>query len=208
MLSSLGLGLSFSGSVPGCPHLECLPVPSHPYRKASKPMPSSKHSSSILMLRIGPNPSAWAPSWPQPHFCLPVLSSSPMPDPDTTCISSSTFPHVLFATSFFLMKCPVVLQFMGSQRVGHDWATDLIWSEEAFQGFPSELLQHLSAHGFQSCFVESRVCLPDKSVSSVGVGTVLSRSWKRACSWPCACWDPDVMPGVSAGGHAVSEAPS
>ena len=24
---------------------------------------------------------------------------------------------------------PGVLQFMGSQRVGHDWATDLIWSE-------------------------------------------------------------------------------
>ena len=23
---------------------------------------------------------------------------------------------------------PGVLQFMGSQRVGHDWATDLIWS--------------------------------------------------------------------------------
>ena len=25
---------------------------------------------------------------------------------------------------------PGVLQFMGSQRVGHDWATDLIWSDE------------------------------------------------------------------------------
>ena len=25
---------------------------------------------------------------------------------------------------------PGVLRFMGSQRVGHDWATDLIWSEE------------------------------------------------------------------------------
>ena len=24
-----------------------------------------------------------------------------------------------------------VLQFMGSQRVGHDWATDLIWSDLA-----------------------------------------------------------------------------
>ena len=24
---------------------------------------------------------------------------------------------------------PGVLQFMGSQRVGHDWATDLIWSD-------------------------------------------------------------------------------
>ena len=26
---------------------------------------------------------------------------------------------------------PGVLQFMGLQRVGHDWATDLIWSERA-----------------------------------------------------------------------------
>ena len=25
---------------------------------------------------------------------------------------------------------PGVLQFMGSQRVGHDWATDLIWSDK------------------------------------------------------------------------------
>jgi len=25
---------------------------------------------------------------------------------------------------------PGVLRFMGSQRVGHDWATDLIWSEQ------------------------------------------------------------------------------
>ena len=23
-----------------------------------------------------------------------------------------------------------VLRFMGSQRVGHDWATDLIWSDK------------------------------------------------------------------------------
>ena len=27
---------------------------------------------------------------------------------------------------------PGVLRFMGSQRVGHDWATDLIWSEMLF----------------------------------------------------------------------------
>ena len=31
---------------------------------------------------------------------------------------------------------PGVLQFMGSQRVGHDWATDLIWSD-SFPGGPS-----------------------------------------------------------------------
>ena len=27
---------------------------------------------------------------------------------------------------------PGVLRFMGSQRVGHDWATDLIWSDTIF----------------------------------------------------------------------------
>ena len=27
---------------------------------------------------------------------------------------------------------PGVLRFMGSQRVGHDWATDLIWSDGSF----------------------------------------------------------------------------
>ena len=27
---------------------------------------------------------------------------------------------------------PGVLRFMGSQRVGHDWATDLIWSDDVF----------------------------------------------------------------------------
>ena len=31
---------------------------------------------------------------------------------------------------------PGVLRFMGSQRVGHDWVTDLIWSES-----PSKILQ-------------------------------------------------------------------
>ena len=34
------------------------------------------------------------------------------------------------------MIWPGVLRFMGSQRVGHDWATDLIWSES-----PSKILQ-------------------------------------------------------------------
>ena len=28
---------------------------------------------------------------------------------------------------------PGVLQFMGSQRVGHDWATDLIWSDSCLE---------------------------------------------------------------------------
>ena len=31
--------------------------------------------------------------------------------------------------SWWWIGRPGVLQFMGSQRVGHDWATDLIWSD-------------------------------------------------------------------------------
>ena len=31
---------------------------------------------------------------------------------------------------------PGVLRFMGSQRVGHDWATDLIWSDLPLQNIP------------------------------------------------------------------------
>ena len=79
MLSSLGLGLSFSGSVPGCPHLQCLPVPGHPSRNASKPMPSSKHGSSVLMLRTVPKSlslgSILAPATLLPHWA-PERSSS------------------------------------------------------------------------------------------------------------------------------------
>ena len=36
---------------------------------------------------------------------------------------------------------PGVLQFMGSQRVGHDWATELNWTDEPLD------LQYLQAHG-------------------------------------------------------------
>ena len=35
---------------------------------------------------------------------------------------------------------PGVLQFMGSQRVGHDWATELNWSEVIWHLFFSDLL--------------------------------------------------------------------
>ena len=42
---------------------------------------------------------------------------------------------------------PGVLRFMGSQRVGHDWATDLIWSDSwlcsTFQDIPSTLTSSL-----------------------------------------------------------------
>ena len=41
---------------------------------------------------------------------------------------------------------PGVLRFMGSQRVGHDWATDLIWSEAVDIQFGWGILQNLDAN--------------------------------------------------------------
>lgn len=46
------------------------------------------------------------------------------------------------------------------------------------------------------------VCAFQTSVSSVSVGTVLTQQQFKEGSWPCAIWDPDMMPGVM-GGHAV-----
>ena len=34
---------------------------------------------------------------------------------------------------------PGVLRFMGSQRVGHDWTTELNWTEETNSGFKNQL---------------------------------------------------------------------
>ena len=45
------------------------------------------------------------------------------------CISSQSVPKYLLTWSWWWTGRPGVLRFMGSQRVGHDWATDLIWSE-------------------------------------------------------------------------------
>ena len=37
---------------------------------------------------------------------------------------------------------PVMLQFMGSQRVGHDWVTELNWTDEAIAIFVAGQMQH------------------------------------------------------------------
>ena len=41
--------------------------------------------------------------------------------------------------SWWLTGRPGVLQFMGSQRVRHDWATDLIWSDGSQKAGPNWL---------------------------------------------------------------------
>ena len=55
---------------------------------------------------------------------------------------------------------PGVLRFMGSQRVGHDWATDLIWSE------PSYLLKLCSASSSQT---HEYLCLKESGFLSLCV---------------------------------------
>ena len=32
-----------------------------------------------------------------------------------------------------------MLQFMGSQRVGHDWATELNWTEPCYRALPTQV---------------------------------------------------------------------
>ena len=68
---------------------------------------------------------------------------------------------------------PGVLRFMGSQRVGHDWATDLIWSE----------LQHV------------RLPCPPRSPG------VCSNSWPLSqwCYWPShpLYLSPSVFPSIN-----------
>ena len=46
---------------------------------------------------------------------------------------------------------PTVLQSMGSQRLGHDWATELNWTEVFFWPSSNELSRHIS-----SCFLNCK----------------------------------------------------
>ena len=46
---------------------------------------------------------------------------------------------------------PGVLRFMGSQRVGHDWATDLIWSDNFIYFLLLNLLLPGNQHSFLLC---------------------------------------------------------
>ena len=47
---------------------------------------------------------------------------------------------------------PGVLQFMGLQRVGHDWVNDLIWSEYSILYMYHDFFIHSSVNGHLGCF--------------------------------------------------------
>ena len=68
---------------------------------------------------------------------------------------------------------PGVLRFMESQRVGHDWVTDLIWSEWS-SGFPY-FIQFESEFGNKEFMIRATVS-----------------------SWSCFCWLYRASPSLAA----------
>ena len=97
------------------------------------------------------------------------------------------------AGSWWWTGRPGVLWFMGSQRVGHDWATDLIWSD-AYGNSPllgtacNELKRTAYLDCFQRPAVEAEVRIsinckykfPDTEKRI----TVTMSLWKLVCSIP------------------------
>ena len=75
--------------------------------------------------------------------------------------------------SWWWTERPGVLWFMGSQRVGHDWATELNWTEWS-SGFPY-LLQFKSEFGKKEFMI-----------------------WATVSFWSCFCWLYRVSPSLAA----------
>ena len=63
---------------------------------------------------------------------------------------------------------PGVLRFMGSQRVGHNWATDLIWSD----------VLKINAWGHKGWTTQTPLALREDSSSSFRLLTQLMNTWK------------------------------
>jgi len=90
------------------------------------------------------------PSWPadrkqvSPVF-LSLQESSPLSRPQTAYSSETNHSNnnKNHSGSWWWTGRPGVLWFMGSQRVGHDWATDLIWSD-LIDAFDKEYLAEFS----------------------------------------------------------------
>ena len=82
---------------------------------------------------------------------------------------------------------PGVLRFMGSQRVGHDWATDLIWSEliehKLWNTLYNVTIQN-TFHWLIQIFLHSSLILPcaPKRLNFIGCRKVLLAS--DSC-WIC-----------------------
>ena len=72
--------------------------------------------------------------------------------------------------SWWWTGIPGVLWFMGSRRVGHDWATELNWTEELIWGCLLEFMG--KRHAF--CFLRS---LGGES----GADSPISPLWRRIC---------------------------
>ena len=65
--------------------------------------------------------------------------------------------------SWWWTRRPGVLQFMGSQRVGHDWVTDLIWSDHRSPASESlwmepRLMFYNFSDDFQSALITTALC--------------------------------------------------
>ena len=84
-----------------------------------------------------PTPGVHSNSSPSSRWCHPAISSSVVPFsscPQSLPASKSFPTHQLFtwggqSTGVSVLSQPGMLRFMGSQRVGHDWATELNWSD-------------------------------------------------------------------------------
>ena len=74
---------------------------------------------------------------------------------------------------------PGVLRFMGSQKVGHDWATELNWTDVFY--FFADIPLRCSIHFFESEILNSSINFIELSISPF-------ISIKRFCFWLLFAW--------------------